>query len=149
MKSLYDKAAFDAIIKRIESVQLGTQRQWGKMDPAQMLAHCTAALEVPAGKAFPRRVLIGRILGPLFKGRFLGEQEFTKNSPTAATYIVADPRDLNMEKDRLIRLVREFVEGGEAGCSAHPHTFFGKLTPHEWGVTMYKHLDHHLRQFGA
>jgi len=29
------------------------------------------------------------------------------------------------------------------------HAFFGSLTGAEWGVSTYKHLDHHLRQFGA
>jgi hypothetical protein len=149
MKSLYDKAAFDEIIKRIELVQSGMQRQWGKMDPAQMFAHCTAAVKVPAGKAFPPRLMIGRILGPLFKSRFLGKGEFTRNSPTDPSFIVADPRDFKMEKEGLLRLLRELSDAGEAGCSKHPHSFFGKLTPREWGVAMHKHLDHHLRQFGA
>jgi len=36
-----------------------------------------------------------------------------------------------------------------SGCVAHPHSFFGRMTPDEWAVLMYKHVDHHLRQFGA
>jgi Protein of unknown function (DUF1569) len=42
-----------------------------------------------------------------------------------------------------------FAKGGAEGCTKHPHNFFGKLTPLEWATGMYKHLDHHLRQFGA
>jgi len=38
---------------------------------------------------------------------------------------------------------------GPAGCTKHPHSFFGKLTPEEWAILSYKHLDHHLRQFGV
>jgi len=30
-----------------------------------------------------------------------------------------------------------------------PRCFFGKLSGKEWGELMYKHIDHHLRQFGA
>jgi hypothetical protein len=26
---------------------------------------------------------------------------------------------------------------------------FGKLTASEWNIMMYKHLDHHLTQFGV
>ena len=52
------------------------------------------------------------------------------------------------EKKRLAALVERFSKGGRAGCTTHPHPFFGALTPDDWGVLTYKHLDHHLRQFG-
>ena len=42
-----------------------------------------------------------------------------------------------------------FVNGGPRVCTTHPHPFFGRLTPAEWAIQQYKHLDHHLRQFGA
>ena len=45
--------------------------------------------------------------------------------------------------------VRQFSEGGETRCTRHPHPFFGSLTPQAWSRGMYKHLDHHLRQFGV
>jgi hypothetical protein len=46
-------------------------------------------------------------------------------------------------------LIDRFVASGPAGCTNHPHSFFGRLTPEEWAILMYKHLDHHLRQFGV
>ncbi len=54
-----------------------------------------------------------------------------------------------MEQHRLSALIDRFAAAGPAGCTTHPHTFFGPLTPQEWAALMYKHLDHHLRQFGA
>jgi len=63
--------------------------------------------------------------------------------------VVADPRDFAREKEQLKSKIRGFCEGGEARCTRHPHPFFGSLTPYEWSRGMYKHLDHHLRQFGA
>ena len=62
---------------------------------------------------------------------------------------VGDERDLETEKRRLARLIDRFAANGPSGCTTHPHTFFGHLTPQEWAVLSYKHLDHHLRQFGA
>jgi LPS sulfotransferase NodH len=62
---------------------------------------------------------------------------------------VTDERDLEAERRRLLDLVERFAAAGPAGCTTHPHSFFGRLTPREWAVLMYKHLDHHLRQFGA
>jgi len=50
---------------------------------------------------------------------------------------------------RLAGLIDRFAAGGPAGCTQHPHSFFGPLTPDEWAILMYKHLDHHLRQFGV
>ena len=72
-----------------------------------------------------------------------------KNSPTAPLLIVGDARDFEKERQRLGVLIDRFVAGGPEGCSTHPHCFFGPMTPQEWAVLMYKHLDHHLRQFDA
>jgi len=46
-------------------------------------------------------------------------------------------------------LVDRFASAGKAGCTTHPHTFFGRMTADEWGILMYKHIDHHLQQFGV
>jgi transposase InsO family protein len=72
-----------------------------------------------------------------------------RNSPTSKDLVIRDDRDFVTERQRLTELLRRFTEGGPAGCTKHPHSFFGPLTPAEWAEIMYKHLDHHLRQFGA
>jgi hypothetical protein len=72
-----------------------------------------------------------------------------RNSPTIEGLIVKDKRNLEIERKRLFELVSRFVAAGSNGCTAHPHSFFGRLTPDEWAILMYKHLDHHLRQFGV
>ena len=63
--------------------------------------------------------------------------------------VVEDEPDLETERARLCGLVERFAAASPAGCTTHPHAFFGRLTPVEWAVLMYKHLDHHLRQFGV
>jgi hypothetical protein len=149
MTTLYNTSTLNDILRRIESVQATSPRQWGKMDAAQMLAHCCTTMEAANGSKSPPRLLLGRIIGPIFKSAFLGEKPFRRNSPTDKSFIIADARDLAREKARLLGLVRAFGEAGEAGATTNPHAFFGPLTPAEWGVSQYKHLDHHLRQFGA
>jgi transposase InsO family protein len=72
-----------------------------------------------------------------------------RNSPTQKSLVVADDRDLKMEQQRLSGLIDRFAAAGPHGCTKHPHSFFGHLTPQEWALLQYKHLDHHLRQFGA
>jgi transposase InsO family protein len=63
--------------------------------------------------------------------------------------VIADSRDFFREQEQLKLKVLQFHEGGEAKCTRHPHPFFGALTPQEWARGSYKHLDHHLRQFGV
>ncbi|MVM41346.1 DUF1569 domain-containing protein [Spirosoma sp. HMF3257] len=149
MKNLFTPDALAEVLSRIEKLQPSSQRKWGKMDVAQMLAHCTAALDVAIGRTFPPRMLIGRILGPLIKSNFYNEKPFNKNGPTDKNFVVADQRDFSTEKARLVQGIKQFSVGGPTACTTHPHSFFGELTPGQWSIGMYKHLDHHLRQFGV
>jgi hypothetical protein len=80
---------------------------------------------------------------------FRNEDPLRKNSPTARGLIVADERDLGKEQGRLSGLIDKFAVGGAARCTRNPQRFFGRMTPEEWAILMYKHLDHHLRQFGV
>jgi hypothetical protein len=149
MKNLFQLDAVDEVISRIDQLQASAQRQWGKMDAAQMLAHCSASLDMASGRMLCPRIFIGRLIGPIFRPIYSNDKPFSRNSPTDVKLVVSDPRDFAREREQLKARVRQFHEGGEAGCTIHPHPFFGALTPHEWGTGMYKHLDHHLRQFGA
>jgi hypothetical protein len=149
MKTLYEKEIVDEVLSRIDKLQPGTQRQWGKMDVAQMMAHCSGALDMASGKLNLPRIFLGRVLGPLIKPVYTNEKPFAKNNPTDKKLVVSDSRDFGREQVQLKERIVRFQQGGESHCTHHPHPFFGSLTPWEWGRGMYKHLDHHLRQFGA
>ena len=149
MQTLFQKEAVDEIVARIDRLRPESQRQWGKMDVSQMMAHCSAALDMASGRLNPTRIFIGRLIGPLVKPIYTNEKPFSQNNPTDKTLLIADKRDFAREQDQLRAKIREFHEGGEAKCTRHPHPFFGALTPADWSRGMYKHLDHHLRQFGA
>ena len=149
MNNLYQPVAVEEVILRIDQLQPLSQRLWGKMDVAQMLAHCSAALEMASGKFVAKRVLLGRIIGPRVRHVLVEDKPFSRNSPSSKELKVAEQREFAGEKERLVRCVREFHEGGESGCTTHPHPFFGPITPLEWSTGMCKHLDHHLKQFGV
>jgi hypothetical protein len=120
------------------------------MNAAQAVAHCAAGLELALGERRPPRLWLGRIMGLIVKPLALRNDEpMRRNSPTMKELVVQDPRDLGTERQRLCGLIDRFAAAGPAGCTTHPHSFFGRLTPQEWAILMYKHLDHHLRQFGA
>lgn len=149
MKNLFQPEVLEEIQQRIEKLQPNSKRLWGKMEVAQMLAHCTAAIEVAVGEKFPPRMFIGRILAPFLKPVLTNEKPFKKNTPTDKSFLVIDQRNFEKEKSRLLELINRFSTGGPGKVTSHPHSFFGKLTPIQWSTGMYKHLDHHLRQFGV
>jgi hypothetical protein len=150
MKNLFDAATAADVTKRIAQLKPDAPRVWGTMYPAQMLAHCSQAMEMAVGDRNPPRVFIGRIIGPMLKGMVLGNEDpMRRNSPTSKDLLVQGDRDLETERTRLTGLIHRFASAGPAGCTTRPHPFFGGMTPAEWATLMYKHADHHLRQFGA
>ncbi len=150
MKNLYEPATVEEVKQRMAQLRPDTERQWGKMNVAQMVAHCSGGMEWAVGDKRPPRMFVGRILGVIVKPMALKDDEpMRRNSPTSKDLVVDHDRNLEMEQVRLRGLVERFALAGPKGCTTHPHSFFGRLTPEEWAVLMYKHLDHHLRQFGV
>jgi hypothetical protein len=150
MKNLFEAARVQEVKERIALLRPDSERLWGKMSAAQMLAHCSLAMEWAVGDTIPPRMLLGRIIGRMVKPMvFRDDAPMRQNSPTAKDLIVQDGRDLGRERERLSGLIDRFAAAGPNGCTTHPHSFFGRLTPDEWAILTYKHLDHHLRQFGA
>jgi len=149
MRNLFEPETVDEVVSRIDKLQPNSERQWGKMDAAQMMAHCSITLDIASGRTNLPRIFIGRIIAPFVKSSYTNDKPFAKNGPTGKELVVADRRDFAREREQLKVKVRQFHEGGEARCTRHPHPFFGALTPPAWSRGMYKHLDHHLRQFGV
>jgi hypothetical protein len=150
MKNLFETRNVTEAKQRIVRLRPDSERQWGKMNAAQAAAHCSAGFELALGERRPPRKLIGRLIGGIIKPLALGNDEpMRRNSPTVEGLVIQDDRDLEIERERLCRMVDRFATAGPRGCTSHPHSFFGRLTPDEWSILMYKHLDHHLRQFGV
>ena len=150
MKNLFDTTTVSEVQTRLARLQPETPRLWGKMNAAQAVAHLSASMETALGDARPPRMLIGRVIGGLIKPMAIGnDKPMQKNSPTVPSFVITDARELEAERNRLSKLIDRFAKAGPSGCTTHPHSFFGRLRPQEWAVLMYKHLDHHLRQFGV
>lgn len=146
-KTIFDPIHYAEIRRRIESLQPETMRQWGKMNPAQMLAHANIPLEAGLGKVQlkPEGNFITR---PLLKWFVLGKKEFQRNLPTSPQFVVAGSKDFEREKARLLANLDDAHQRGMNG-PWHPHNMFGQLKPEHWGSLTHKHLDHHLRQFSV
>ena len=147
MSNLFIKDDVDDIGLRINDLAISSQRQWGLMNVDQMLAHCSAALEVANGKVFPPRRWVGFLFGRLSKHVFTNEKPLPENMSTDKSWKIVDRRDFFKEKEKLENEINEFYTGGEEHVTKHPHPFYGRLSPMEWSIGMWKHLDHHLRQF--
>jgi hypothetical protein len=149
MKNLFEEKTVDEVISRIDKLQPTSRRLWGKMDVAQMMAHCSITMDIASGRLNFPRIFIGRLIGPFLKSNYVNDKPFKKNGPTGKQLVVADRRDFTHEQEQLKVKIRQFYNGGAAQCTRHPHPFLGSLTPEAWSSGMYKHFDHHLRQFGV
>lgn len=149
MKTLFDENDRESIRRRLAMLQGGHAALWGKMNVAQMVTHCARALETGSGDRPMKQVFLGRIITPLIRKSVLGAKPFSRNSPTDPTFVVSDERDLAAERQKLLDLINRFATNGPASAATQTHAFFGKLSGEEWGELMYKHIDHHLQQFGV
>jgi len=149
MKTLFDQADRKSIETRLLVLRADSERQWGKMNASQMVTHCARALETGTGDRPMKQKLIGKILMPFFRSSMLGPKPFSRNGPTDPSFIVADERDFQIERQKLLDLIDRLVERGKTAAATQTHAFFGKLSGEEWGELMYKHIDHHLQQFGV
>ena len=149
MQSLFEPPAKREILDRLGALTPEAPRQWGKMSVSQMLAHCAVALEAGTGDKPRPQKLIGKVFAPFVRKGLLGDKPFSKGSPTDPTFVIRDERDFAREKGRVVGLVEKFCERGRDEAGKETHSFFGRMNGDEWGRLMYKHLDHHLRQFGG
>jgi hypothetical protein len=150
MKNLYDPARVAEIKQRIAQLSPDSERRWGTMTPAQMVTHCVRGMQMTTGELNLPRIFLGRIIGRRIGAIvFKDDKPFGKNSPTAKALVVKDDPNFEAERARLLESIDRFVAAGPAGCTKHPHAFFGKMNSDQWAILAYKHLDHHLRQFGA
>lgn len=151
MESIFNNSGVANIITRIERLTPESQARWGKMNVAQMLAHCQAPLNVGLGAhELGKYNFIIRAIGRMVKNRLVkDETPFKKSQPTDKSFIVGDAREFEAEKTKLKDIINKFSEAGKAGKLTDRHPFFGVLSHEEWDKLQWKHLDHHLRQFGV
>ena len=148
MKNLFDAARVKEIKERVWHLTPQSPRQWGTMPVVEMVAHCSVGMQMALGDVVFKGKFMGRIIGRIIKPMvFKDDEPFRRNSPTML--VVLNRGSLGVEQEKLCRLIDRFAEAGPTGCSKYPHSFFGELTPEEWSILTYKHLDHHLRQFGV
>ena len=150
MKTIFDKKTREELISRIKTLNEKSASEWGKMNVYQMLKHCTIWDEWILGKnkLKYKQEFIGRIFGKMaLKHMIKDEKPLDRNVPTSAHFKVKEKNgDIASEQKKWIGLIEEYES------YANPdfiHDFFGKMTKEQVGFLVYKHTDHHLRQFNS
>jgi hypothetical protein len=148
MQTTSDKATRNVLLKRISTLNQNSPAQWGKMTAPQMVKHCRQWEELTNGTLPAKRIFIGRIFGrQILKAVLRDDKPMRRNSPSAPETIIKDtPEDFDAEKARWVELM-EYNAVNPINGFVHP--FFGKMANEQIGQLAYKHIDHHLRQFGA
>ena len=146
IKNLFDPAIKQDIIERINKLTPQTQRKWGKVDVAQMLSHVQFPISCAYGTHQVKGSFILKLFGPLIKGVLYNEKPYKQSLPTDSTYIVVESKNFEAEKQTLLDLVKKFSPETVVLLN---HPVWGKLTKEQWSRATWKHLDHHLKQFGV
>ncbi len=149
-QSIFEKEVTDQFIARINRLTHESPAKWGKMNVAQMLAHCCVTYEMLDGTAHPKPSAFVKLMLKLFvKGTVIGDKPYKKNGRTAPAFLIVNERSFETEKSRLISYLLKTQQMGAHAFDGKESHSFGKLTVNEWNKMFSKHLDHHLSQFGV
>ena len=150
LPNIFTKTVSDKVIERINKLKPDTQPGWGKMTVGQMLAHCNVTYEMLYENKHPKPNAFMRfVIKMMAKKIVVSEMPYPKNSRTAPAFVMKDTKDFNVEKNRLITYINRTQQLGEKHFDNKESHSFGVLNLDEWNNMFYKHLDHHLTQFGV
>ena len=148
MKTMARERDTAELLQRLRQIRPESGRQWGKMTAHQMVCHLTESLKMALGElpVTPKNLPLRY---PPLKQLIIFVAPFPKNAPTAPELVItATPNEWARDVSTLTALMDRFAARGQAGPWTD-HPAFGRLSPRAWGVLVYRHMDHHLRQFGG
>jgi len=151
MNSIFTPEGHQDIISRINTLDENTQANWGKMNVEQMLKHCQLPLNVATEKdtmkvkaGFLKRFIFKSFIKP----HMYNDKPWKPNLKTLKEFVITDAQVFATEKEKLTTLVNEFANKKD-NTNWPTHPLFGDFTTEQRGKMQYKHLDHHLKQFGV
>lgn len=147
MKSIFDIETRMEILNRIDSLNQENKAAWGQMTVGQMVKHCALCEEYYHGNLVVSKSFLGRLIGRVVINKMLKDDQsmLQKNTPTAPQFRVQnDIANLELEKEQWKSLIGQYAFFEKEYFT---HWFFGKMSKEQLGQFIYKHCDHHLRQF--
>lgn len=151
MHNVFDAKDAQEYINRINNLTPETQRKWGKMSVDQVLAHLNVAYDLTfTPEKFPKPSFIAKFLLSRFvKPKITNEIPYKQSLPTSPVFIIADERNFEEEKAKLIGNIQRVQQLGREAFEGKENINFGKMTAQCWNNMFAKHLNHHLDQFGV
>lgn len=150
LPNIFDPKVSQELTDRINLLNADSQPLWGSMSIGQMLAHCNVTYEMAFEDKHPQaRGLKKWLLKKFVKPTVVNKTPYKPNSRTAPAFLITSQKSFDEEKERLLAYLKKTVELGESHFDQKESKSFGKLSISEWNNMFYKHLDHHLRQFGV
>jgi hypothetical protein len=145
MPSAHDHARRQELLDRLERLTPDRPARWGRFMASRMVLHLADALRMANGELAvrPKRLPMKFILRPLM----LHVLPFPKGAPTAPELLARTPESWERDVGAL-RALLAAVEAPAPGTRLPDHPIFGRMSAHDWGTLIYKHADHHFRQFG-
>lgn len=147
MKTVWNEADYRALCARLERLKPDATARWGKFTAPQMVCHLVDALKMASGELGVKARKMPLRYTPI-KQLVIYWLPFPKGAPTAPELLKRQATEWHGELNELRRAFAAFQKRGTAGPFV-PHPAFGKLSPRAWGVLVYRHTDHHLKQFGV
>jgi hypothetical protein len=149
-ENIADPAQCAELIARLERLTPETPRRWGKMTAHQVVCHLSDSFRAVMGTGlssvatpWSRTVIKWMALNAPLK--------WPHGVPTRpeVDQFIGGTRPVEFARDRqeLTSLMADFA--ARTGGNLHPHPMFGAMTTREWHRWGWRHMDHHLRQFGA
>lgn len=151
MQNVFDAKEAQNYIDRIQKLSSETQRKWGSMTVDKMLAHCNVSYEMVYEPQKHKKIngIAKFIMKNFVKSKVTNDKPYKQNLPTSPAFKIADEKDFDAEKARLIGFIQKTQQLGSEAFEGKESATFGKLKSSEWNSMFAKHLNHHLEQFGV
>ncbi|HSK12921.1 MAG TPA: DUF1569 domain-containing protein [Phnomibacter sp.] len=147
--NIFTDITYAETVQRLQQLTESTQRKWGTMTGAQMLRHCRAQIDLVLHPADTVKVYPTMMRFSPVRWLVVYPVPWPKGSKTAPELDVnkklMDVEDFATEKAELLQALGELYQKTHVDAI---HPLFGKMGKQQWGRVVWKHLDHHLRQFG-
>ena len=148
--SVFDPATNVELINRINKITPEKKPDWGKMSADQMFAHVNVGYDIAYGKVdVSYNWFMKKMLGLFVRPMVVGDKPYKKNGQTAPIFLIEGGRDFDAEKTKLVEYIKRVESDGIAFFKGKDSSSFGKMTVQECSNQFWKHLDHHLTQFGV
>jgi len=150
MKSIFEKDSYNELANRLDKLNSNSTALWGKMTVEQMLVHCRKTVEYAMGDSelqAPHPIKI--FLANFTKASLYNDKPFKKNLSTIKDFVINEHDNFDVEKKRLKLIIRRMHTSEKFFFPYTYHQVYGRLEPYMWGQSVYKHLDHHFKQFGV